>query len=179
MNNYAASIKYGVIAGVIMIAIISGIYAVNVDGLASMLPRVAYVVLIFAMIWGGITVRRQLGNYSGFGHAFLTVFIISFTATMMFDSFNYVLYTVVNPKIPAIIKARLIADSNEMAEKLGLNDEKREALLADLKNADYSYTTIVLFERYASSIIIGAIFSVVIGLFVNRPDARPVEKAGV
>ena len=178
MNKYASSLKYGVIAGIAMIAIISLIYKIDINGMATMWPRLAYVLLIFTMVWGGITARRKLGNFDGFGHAFLTVFIISFTATMLFDSYNYVLNTVIDPKIAGVVKAKLIEDSLELSDKLGLSNDKRDAAVAELKAADYSYTSAKLVQRYISSIIIGAILSLVIGLFVNRPDERPITKAG-
>ena len=84
MNNYSASIKYGVIAGIVMIIIILLIYFVSVAKLAGFLPMIVYVPLIFAMIWGGITIRREIGSFKSYGHAFLTVFIISITATQDF-----------------------------------------------------------------------------------------------
>ena len=90
MNKYPVSLKFGVIAGIIMIIIMLAIYLVSVNSLASLLIYTIYLPLIFLMIWGGITARRELGKFDGFGHAFLTVFIISITATMLFDTFGYV-----------------------------------------------------------------------------------------
>lgn len=171
------SIKYGVIAGIIMIVIILLIYFVNVNKLAGFLPVLAYVPLIFLMIWGGITARRELGNFSGFGHAFLTVFIISVTATMLFDTFNYVLYKAIDPQIPVIIKQKVLENTSDMMEKLGASDDKTEEALKRIKDEDFTPTVTRELERYASSIVIGAIFSALIGLFVNRPDEQVPIKA--
>ena len=178
MSKYSMSIKYGVIAGIIMIVIILLVYFVNVNALAGMWPRVAYIPLVFLMIWGGITARRELGNFSGFGHAFLTVFIISFTASMLFDSFNYVLFTSIDPQIPVIIKRKSIEDVKEISEKLGLSDEKTDAAVKDLESRDFTPNVQSQMIKYASSIVIGGVLSLIIGLFVNRPDVRPLEKAG-
>lgn len=177
MKNYSMSIQYGLIAGIIMIVIILLIYFTNVTKLAGFFPVLAYVPLIFLMIWGGITARRELGNFSGFGHAFLTVFIISFTATMLFDSFNYVLYKVIDPEIPVIIKAKVIENTTDMMEKLGASDEKTEAAMKSIKDQDFTPNIKRQLERYGSSAVIGAILSALIGLFVNRPDERPLVKA--
>ena len=172
------SIKYGVIAGIIMIVIILLVYFVNVNALAGLWPYIAYIPLVFLMIWGGITARRELGNFNGFGHAFLTVFIISFTACMLFDSFNYVLFTSIDPQIPLIIKRNRIEYVKDLAEKKGGTDEKSEAAIKDLEQADFTPNIESQLKTYASSIVIGAILSLIIGLFVNRPDERPITKAG-
>ncbi len=177
MNNYSMSIKYGVIAGISMIVITLLIYFVSIAALSGMTPLLVYVVLIFAMIWGGITARKELGNFSGFGQAFLTVFIISFTATMMFDSFNYVLFKVIDPSIPVVIKEKTIERVTDLMEKLGSSDEKTEEALKKIKEQDFTPTIKTLASHYAESAIVGAILSALIGLFVNRPDERPQIKA--
>ena len=177
MNKYSASIKYGVIAGITMVIILMLIYFAHKASLASTLPRVVYVFLIFAMIWGGITIRREQGHFAGFGNAFLTVFIISFTATMLFDSFHYVLYKYIDPEIPAMVKAKEIETITEISDKLGLSDEKAEKALSQIKNTDFVPNMKSQMIRYTTSIVIGAIFSLVIGLFVNRPDGGRVIKA--
>jgi len=177
MNKYSLSIKYGVIAGLIMIVILLLIYFAGVNKLATMLPGVVYIPLIFLMIWGGVTARRELGQFSGFGQAFLTVFIISFTATMLFDSFHYVLYAVIDPQIPVIVKQKMIDDTSELMEKFGASDEKTEEALKKIKEEDITPGLVRQLETYATSAVIGAIFSVLIGLFVNRPDERPIIKA--
>ena len=177
MNDYSMSIKYGVIAGISMIVITLLIYFVSVTALVGMLPRVVYVLLIFAMIWGGITARREMGSFNGFGHAFLTVFIISITATMLFDTFNYVLFKVIDPSIPVMIKQKTIENVTDIMEKLGTTDEKTEQALQKVKDQDFTPTITILMARYAESAVIGAILSALIGLFVNRPDERPQIKA--
>lgn len=171
------SIKYGVIAGILMIVIILLIYFVNVQELASFLPVLVYVPLIFLMIWGGITARRELGNFSGFRQAFLTVFIISITATILFDSFKYVLLTRIDPSIPVMIKQKAIEIVTDRMDKIGASDEKTAKALEFINEQDYTPTITNELERMAVSIAIGAIFSALIGLFVNRPDERAPIKA--
>jgi Na+/H+-dicarboxylate symporter len=177
MNKYPVSLKFGVIAGIIMIIIMLAIYLVSVNSLASLVIYTIYLPLIFLMIWGGITARRELGKFNGFGHAFLTVFIISITATLLFDSFGFILYKVIDPQIPVIIKARVIENTSNMMEKLGASDEKTEETMQKIKDQDFTPTITSQLERMASSLIIGAIFSALIGLFVSRGENRPIIKA--
>ena len=178
MDNYKSSLIYGFIAGIIMIAIITAIYFVYEPALAGLFPRVIYVFLIFMMVWGGITIRRKLGGFSGFKHAFLSVFIISVTATMIFDTFKFVLYKVIDPQLPVLIKAKRVEYVTDLFEKLGPIDEKAEKAIKEAKDEDTTPTLKTLTIGYAESVVIGAILSLLIGLFVNRSEARPDIKAG-
>jgi len=177
MGRYAISIKYGVIAGAIMIGIILLIYTGGAAKLAGMLPVLAYIPLIFFMIWGGVTARRKVGQFEGFRQAFLTVFIISFTANALFNTFNYVLFKVVDPTIPQIMKQKEIEALSDFMEKKGTIDADSERQLKELKEQDPSATVQGLLRNYLVWAVIGAIFSALIGLFVNRPDERPHIKA--
>jgi Protein of unknown function (DUF4199) len=177
MNSYSLSIKYGVIAGIIMIIMLLLFYFVSVNSLASMAVYLLYLPLIFLMIWGGITARRELGSFKNYGHAFLTVFIISVCATTLFDTFGYVLYKIIDPQIPVIIKAKVIENTTNMMEKWGAGDEKTEQTIQKIKDQDFTPTITSQLQRMAGSFIIGAILSALIGLFVNRPDQRPLIKA--
>jgi len=177
MNKYSSSIKYGIIAGIVMIVILLLIYFVSVNALAGVVIYTVYLSLIFFMIWGGITIRKELGGFKNYGQAFLTVFIISICATTLFDSFGYVLYKIIDPQIPVIIKAKVIENTSEIMEKWGAGDEKTEKAIQKIKDQDFSPTIVSQLERMAGSIVIGAIFSALIGLFVNRPEQRAPIKA--
>jgi hypothetical protein len=87
MSNYSTPLKYGLLGGIIMILIYLLLYITAVEKLASLLTMVVYLPLTFLMIWGGITYRKEIGSYKNYGQAFLTVFIISITATFLFDTF--------------------------------------------------------------------------------------------
>ncbi|MCW5907293.1 MAG: DUF4199 domain-containing protein [Chitinophagales bacterium] len=170
MNTYSTPIKYGIIGGIIMIAIILLLYIVAVEKLASFFTMVVYLPLIFLMIWGGITYRKEIGSYNTFGQAFITVFIISVIATFLFDTFGYLLYTVIDPDLPILIKKKAIENATLMMEKFGTPDDKMEEALQRMEEQDYAPTVKTQLMRYASSLVIGAIFSALVALFVRRGD---------
>ena len=64
-----------------------------------------------------------------------------------------------------------------LMEKFGAPDDKIEETLKGIREKDFTPGLVSELERYAGSIVIGAIFSALIGLFVNRPDDRPIIKA--
>lgn len=177
MNSYATPIKYGIIAGIIMIALMLLLYMVAVSKLASFFTLFLYLPLIFLMIWGGITYRKEMGGFQSFQQAFIAILIISVIATFMFDTFGYLLYKVIDPDLPELIKKQAIENALLMMEKFGTPDDKMNEQLQTMEEQDYSPTAATQAIRYATSLVIGTIFSALIALFVRRDGQRPVVKA--
>lgn len=170
MNRNTTAAQYGLMAGVIMIAIIMLIYIVNAASLGTMLPLVVYLPLLFLMVWGAVTIRKEAGAYKSFGQAFVTVFIISAIATVLFDTFGYLLYAVIDTELPEIIKQKVQDNTTTMMERLGSTDDQIEEGLKRIEEQDYNPNLKTQLMRYAMSFGIGAIFSALIALFVARPD---------
>lgn len=176
MNQYNTPVKYGLIAGAMMIAIILLLYIISATSLGTMLPMLVYIPVLFLMIWGGITYRKEIGGYKNFAQAFVAVFIISVTATMLFDSFGYLLYKVIDPELPELIKQKTLDNTTEWMEKMGAPDDKIEETIKEVADRDFSPTIASQGIRYVSSIVIGAILSALIALFVSRPENKPEVK---
>ena len=173
MNKYSLSIKFGFIAGAIMIAIILLLYIISAPLLGTFWPMTVYIPILFLMIWGGITYRKETGGYKSFGEAFLVVFIISIIATMLFDTFGYLLYKVIDPDLPEVMKQKILENTSTMMEKFGAPDDKIEEAMKNIKDQDYTPTLKSQAIRYVSSVVIGAILSALIALFVSRPEKKP------
>lgn len=173
MNKYSLSIRYGFIAGAIMIAIVLLLYIISAPLLGTFWPMIVYVPVLFLMIWGGITYRKEIGGYKNFGQAFLAVFIISIIATILFDTFGYLLYKVIDPDLPEVIKQKVLENTSTMMEKFGAPDDKIDEALKSIKDQDYTPTLKSQAIRYGSSVVIGVILSALIALFVSRPDKKP------
>jgi len=142
-----------------------------------MLLLLIYLPLLFLMIWGGITVRKERGGFGSFGDAFLAVFIISLTATFIFDTFGYVLYKVIDPGLTAFIKEKSIENTTAIMEKFGAPEEQIEQATKKMEDQDFTLTIKSELMHYAGQIAVGAILSLLIALFVRRGDEQPVIKA--
>jgi hypothetical protein len=153
-----------------MIAIILVFYIINVGLLGTFWPVIIYLPLLFLMVWGGISCRTEFGGFQNFKEAFLAVFIISVTATFLFDTFGYLLYKVIDPDIPGVIKEKVLENTTAMMERFGTSDDQLEKALDKIKDQDYTPTLQSQAIRYVSSFVIGAVLSALIALFVNRPD---------
>jgi hypothetical protein len=161
-----------------MIEIILVFYIINVGLLGTFWPVTIYLHLVFLMVWGGISFRTELGGFQNFKEAFLAVLIISITATVLFDSFGYLLYKVIDPDIPGVIKEKVLENTAAMMERFGTSDDQLEQALDKIKDQDYTPTLQSQAIRYVSSFVIGAVLSALIALFVNRPDkSQPILNA--
>lgn len=178
MNKYGTPLKYGLIAGFAMIGILMAIYLLSVQTLFGFWTLTIYIPLIFLMIWGGITYRKEIGGFRTFGQAFLAVFLISIVATLIFDTYSYVLYTVIDKDLPVLQKQATIKAADQMMERFNTPDDEREKKLKEMEAVDYSPTFSRQLLRYGISAIIGAIFSLVIGGFVRRGDGDGQAPAG-
>jgi Na+/H+-dicarboxylate symporter len=160
-----------------MILIYLLLYITAVEKLASLLTMVVYLPLTFLMIWGGITYRKEIGSYKNYGQAFLTVFIISITATFLFDTFGYILFSIIDPELPMLLKKKSIESATLMMEKFGTPDDKMKEALQRMEEQDYTPSFKSQLIRYATSLGVGAFFSALIALFVRRGNEQPLVKA--
>jgi hypothetical protein len=177
MNKYASSIKYGLLAGIIASILYYLVYFVSKNTLSSQVMIVLYIPILFLMIWGGISVRRERGGFGGFGNAFLAVFIISISATIVFDTSKLILFKVVDPGLSAFIKDKVIEETTAKMEKAGASDEQIEKQTEMLKTINFTGTKMLVLG-YAASFAIGAFLSLLIALFVSRGDEFPPINAG-
>lgn len=153
-----------------MVVLLLVLYFIDMTMLATFWPMIVYLPLIFLMIWGGITIRKEIGGYKSLGQAFITVLVISFTATFVFDSFGLVLYKAIDPELPTVLKRKAIENATDMMEKFGTPEDKMEETLQQMEAQDYTPSIKSQAIRYASSLLIGSVFSLLIGVFVRRGD---------
>jgi predicted membrane protein len=187
MNTYSTPIKYGLLAGIIMIILVLLIYFIHSTSLASFTAMIVFVPLVFLMIWGGITFRKENGGFKSFGQAFMVVYVVSVTATFSSSIFGFVLYSVVDRDLAFKVQRETKESTLEWMEKLGASDEDIEKALQRLdddfqvEEGDSGQLNSYLLRRtamnFATTLVVGAIFSALIALFVSRGDEPPGVKA--
>lgn len=185
--KYATPLTYGFLAGILMIAALVLAYVVDVHLLVSYAFMTSlYLPLIFLMIWGGIQFRKELlkrnevipeENVLGFPYsmALTGVFIISLTATTLYDGFGFLLFSVIDPGLVVFVKAQTIETTRQMMERFNTPEEQMKIALEQIRNADYTPSLRSLLTRQAGSMAIGLIFSVVIAAFVARNRETPTK----
>lgn len=193
--KYKTPVQYGIISGVVLILLLLLFYVLNVKLLASFWAMILiYFPLIFMMIWGGITYRKEVLQQNSesfrndiesegfdiketvlgfpFAKAFFAIFLVSVIATTFLDTFNFCLYKYIDPTLVPFIKEQSIESTRSMMEKFGTPDDKVEEAVKQIKYTDFTPNIQTLLTSFARSIVIGLIFSLIIAAFVSRnPDA--------
>ncbi len=175
--QYSTPIKYGIIAGLLMIAGYVLIYLIDAALLASLLTLSLYIILIFCMVYGGITYRKEIGGFNSFGQAFLAIFITAFLGSFLIDAFGFIMFKFIDPALVDVVKEAALEKAEAMMEKFNTPEDQIEKQLKLIKAADYTPTIKSQSIRFLSSTIVGAILSLLIAVFVRRND-RAINENG-
>ena len=82
-NIIPAGFKWALIGGLAIIIVQTIFMLISAELIGGIWTFVVYMPLIFIMIWGGITIRRENGGDIGFGKSLLAVFIIAATGKQL------------------------------------------------------------------------------------------------
>lgn len=175
--KYITPIKFGILAGLLMIAGYTLLYLIDATLLASFYTLLLYVFPIYFMVFGGITYRKENNGFKNYGEAFLIVLIIAFVASLCIDWFGYLLYKVIDPSLVEIIKQSTIEKSEAIYEKMNLPEDQIEKQLKVLKYTDFTPTLNTQAMRMLGSFGVGVVLSALIALFVKRGDRNNKEIA--
>jgi hypothetical protein len=173
--QYSTPIKYGIIAGLLMITGYVLIYLMDAALLASLVTLSLYIILIFCMVFGGITYRKEIGGFTSFGQAFLAVFIIAFLGSFLIDSFGFVMFKFIDPALVDVVKEATLEKTAELMEKFNTPEDQIEKQLKIIKATDYTPTLNSQGIRFLSSTGVGIVFSLLIAVFVRRNDRTNPE----
>jgi hypothetical protein len=173
--SYKTPFTYGILGGLILIALQTLIYIVNVEWIASPLTSFLYIPLLFLMVWGSISHRTNQGGYFTFGQAFITVFLIGLIGSVLFNLFSFVLIKFIDPNITQIIKDNAMETATKMMERFGAPDDEIEKAVRDIKYQDFSPSLKSESMRHISSLLINSFLSLLIALFVRKKNPNEIE----
>ena len=128
---------------------------------------IVYLPLLFIMIWGGITIRKENGGNIGYPKSLLAVFIIAVVGSLIYNIYVYqIWFKLVDPEF--MDKAMQIAEEKirDAADKRGMTDEQIEMQLSYVKGLNW--------EKWAYIIsgVCSVVLSLIVSIFVSRPDRQ-------
>ena len=180
--NFNLPVRYGFIGGFIVciISMVSYLFYKQLFGsltIQSIFGIAYFGLIIFIPVWGTVTCKRAVGKLT-FQQAFLTSVII-IAITMAFSSvMSYVIPNLIDTDYPTQLHELVVKNTTETMEKFGAPDDKIEEALERIKLEDFQPTLLATLKSYGISLAAGAVLSILIGLFVSRPDKQqpqPIE----
>ncbi len=181
--NYSTSIRYGLIGGIVasIIGVLSYMFYRQLFGgfMSQMLVGFFYLgIMVFIPVWGTVSQKREQGNLT-FQQGFISCTTI-LAITLLFSSVTgFLIPNIIDKDYPAELHKLVQQTTAESMEKFGAPDEKIEETLDGIKIEDFKPSLMDTVQGYAKSLGIGAILSVLVALFVSRPNRheqpKPVE----
>lgn len=169
------AIKHAVILGVISIALTLVAYAVDYTMLASMsFGFLSLAIYLGYGIYAGINYRKEVGGFLEFGKAFQHGLIVFAISALFSTLFSILLYTVVDPELPAKIAEETIENTRAMMEKFGAPEESMDEALAKAEEDTINRFTISgLAMGYVWALIGCVIFALISGAIAKKkqPEA--------
>lgn len=175
MNNASypnPGIKWGLIAGVVAVAISVILYLTDIPMLFSL--KFGLILLLVFTITGllaGLEQKKANGGIIDFKGVLKPVFTNFVIAGLISTAFTYVLTNFIDPSITEQMKAAAI-DSYEamrnVMRSMGVSPQEYEKGLADIKAQDFSVTFAVSMLSYLRGLFQYFVVSVILALIVRK-----------
>ena len=167
-NIITSALKWGLIGGLAIVILQTILMLISAGLLGGMWGIIVYLPLLFVMIWGGITIRRENGGDIGFAKSFMAVFIIAVLGSLIFNVYVYELwFKIIDPTF--LDRSMQIAETKirDAADKRGLSDEQVQIQINYVRNINWEKWA------YVISGVCSVVLSLVVSVFVSRPDNKP------
>jgi Protein of unknown function (DUF4199) len=165
--------KWGAIFGIGSIVLTILLYAVDYTLLANWKMILVLLLFLGLVIYAGINYRNQIGGFLPYGKAFQHGFIVFAVLGIISTVFTVILYTVIDPELPAKLIEVSIENAQKMMESFGMPEDQMDKAIEDTKtrSAD-QFSTLGLIKGYGIGLIIYAILSLISAIFVkkNQPE---------
>jgi hypothetical protein len=173
MSNIVLPVfKWALIGGLVIIVFQTVLMLISPGLFWGIWIVIVYLPLIFIMIWGGITIRRENGGDIGFVKSLLAVSVIAATGTLLYNLYVYRLwFKIVDPGFPNRFLQIMEEKIQDAADKQGLADDQVALKIAYIKNINWEKWAYIL------SAVCSVLLSLIVAVFVSRPDRQsPIIK---
>lgn len=170
---FQAAVKPGLIIGLVSLAATYLAYFIDSSLLGSAwFGLVALLISIALIIYFGSQYRSEIGGYMSFGAAFNYSFIALLISGVVGTIGMILLYQVIDPALPKVLSDLAFDNSMKMMASFGQNpDALPQATLDEIrKSTEASFTLGGQLKAFAISLIIYAIFALILGAILKKRD---------
>lgn len=170
------ALKWGVILGIIGIALTGIFYAVDYTLLANWKFGIfVFLVSIGLTIYAGINYRGEIGGFLAYGKAFQHGFVLMAISGLLSTLFNMVLYTVIDPELPQKLTEVAMENAQAMMEGFGMPEDQMDQALEDArKRTENQFSISGLAMSFGVGLIIYAVLAAITSIFVRKNPPEDV-----
>ncbi|HEY3405981.1 MAG TPA: DUF4199 domain-containing protein [Ohtaekwangia sp.] len=170
------ALRSGAIMGAISIILTLLLYVVDYSLLADWKVGI-FMILIFLgyVIYAGISYRKEVGGYLGYGKAFQHGFITLALGGIIGVIFGIILYNVIDTELPQKITDAAIENAEAMMERFNTPQDKIDEQLDKMKvDMPNNYTVVGHLKGYLWALLVYAIISSITSLIVRRSPPESI-----
>lgn len=175
VSIYGSAIKTGLIIGLCFVLVLVVMYIIDVELLANpWLPLSAVLIIMVTIVIFGVKFRNENGGYLSYGKAFLFSIIAFAFATLLSNTFNIILFNVVDPELITFIGDITTERTIERMREFGQSEAELDRQYDIIKQRSYNQLRPLSFLiRYFILLLIYAVFTLLTALIVKR--SKPIE----
>jgi len=168
-------LRWGAILGVITIALTTVMYAVDytlmINWKVSLLLTAIFIGFV---IFAGFDFRKSAGGFLAYSKAFQHGIIVFAVSGLISTLFSLVLYTIVDPELPAKLTESAIETTTAMLEGMGVSEDAiDEAIEKSREETAKRFTLTGTLTSYAVALIVYAVLALITAIFVKKNE--PME----
>jgi hypothetical protein len=169
------AVKWGLISAAISIIVTLLLYAIDYTLMVQIkFALFSLVIYLGLVVYAGIEYRKLEGGYLDFGKAYLHGLIILALSGLVATIFQILLYTVIDPELPAKLVDASIENTRAMMENFGAPaDSIDEAIEKAKTDTEARFTMFGLAKGYIWVVVVSAVLALITGLIVKK--RQPVE----
>ena len=163
-------IKGGMLLGGVSVLLTMTVYLINVElmvewwfGILNLLISMGLVIYL------GFNFRSICGGFLSFGKAFKFSFLVMFISYLAGVVFQILLYNIIDPSLPEVMKQLTVEMTVEMMESFGTPDEAIDAAIVGIEQGIEEGTTpLGILKSTPWGTLFIAIFAAIASLFIKK-----------
>ena len=174
-NNIKQGVTYGIVGGLIFLALLFGLWAVGsvenfvaVTGVTTLIPYLFIILLVV-----GFKLRKDNGGLYSFKEALQFTFVAYVVFALIEAVGTYVLYALVDPEMTAKVIEIAIAKTMQMMEKFGASEAQIEETIKKMQAEPKVTSFKQVFLGLGLSIVFSFLKALILAIIVKKNEEVP------
>lgn len=170
-------IESGIILGLISIGITVLLYLSGPEYMTSALVGIGVLVVSIALVsYFAIRYRKQSGGYISFKNGFIALFLMLFISGLLMQTFNILLYQVIDPELSEKIKIASIENTASMMQSFNAPQEEIDKAIDRIQNVNMEVTVSKQLLQIVWMQIYNLIIALIIALIIKKKNPDPFSE---
>ena len=174
-NNIKQGVTYGIVGGLIFLALLFGLWAVgsveNFVAVTGVTTLITYLFIILLVV--GFKLRKDNGGLYSFKEALQFTFVAYVVFALIEALGNYVLYALVDPDMTAKVMEISIAKTLQMMEKFGASEAQIEDTVKRMQAEPKITSFKQVFLGLGLAIVFNFVKALILSIIIKKNEEVP------